>query len=71
MSAKSGQITNVIFDASIEKNIIEKLMWWKKGDTISDVMTSKFGIVFLKFDSMEEMLTKTEQMQELIYVEVE
>jgi len=71
MSAMHGRIKNIIYDSSIKKNIIEKLMWWKKGDYISDVMTSKFGIIFLKFESMEEMLTKTERMQELIYVEVE
>lgn len=71
MSDKLGKITNILFDSSIEKNIIEKLMWWKKGDTVADVMTSKLGIVFLKFDTMEDMLTKTEQMQKLIHVEVE
>jgi len=71
MSAKPGKVKNIVFDASIEKNIIDQFMWWKKGDYVSDVLTSKFGIVFLKFDSMGEMLTKTEQMQELIYVEVE
>ena len=52
------------FDAAING----KLKTFKKGDDVSDVMISKFGIVFLKFDSMEEMLTKTEQMQELIHV---
>ncbi len=71
MSAKLGKITNILFDSSIEKNIIEKLMWWKKGDTVTDVMTSKLGIVFLKFYTMEDMLTKTEQMQKLIHVEIE
>jgi biotin carboxylase len=71
MSAKPGKVKNIVFDSSIKKNIIDQLMWWKKGDYVSDIMTSKFAIVFLKFDSMEEMLTKTEQMQELIYVEVE
>ena len=71
MSAKHGRIKNIIYDYSIKKNIIDQFMWWKRGDYVSDVMTSKFGIVFLQFDSMEEMLTKTERMQELIYVEVE
>ncbi len=71
MSARSGEVKNVIFDPSIEKNIIDRLMWWKVGDPVVDVMTSKFGIVFLKFDSQEEMLDKTERMQELIRVEVE
>ncbi len=71
MSDRPGRVKNVIFDACIERNVIDQLMWWKAGDSVVDVMTSKFGIVFLKFDSKEEMLDKTERMQELIHVEVE
>lgn len=68
MSAMAGKIKDIIFDKSIETQIIDKFMWWKKGDQISDVMTSKFGIVFLKFQSQDEMMEKTERMQELIRV---
>lgn len=71
MSAKPGRVKNVLSDPSIEKNIIDRMMWWKAGDSVSDVMASKFGIVFLQFDSREEMLDKTERMQELIRVETE
>jgi biotin carboxylase len=71
MSSKPGMVKDIIFDPAIEKNVIDQFMWWKKGDYIADVMTSKFGIVFLKFNSMEEMLDKTERMQELIRVETE
>lgn len=71
MSAHSGKIKNIIFDAKIKKNIIDKLMWWKKGDQVIDVMTSKFGIVFLKFDSKDEMMDKTERMHDLIRVKID
>jgi len=71
MSANSGRVKDIVFDTIIEKNVIDKFMWWKTGDNVSDVMTSKFGIVFLKFDTKEEMLDKTERMQELIRVEVD
>jgi biotin carboxylase len=71
MSAVSGRTRNIRFDPSIEKNIIKRFIWYIKGDLIADVMNSKFGIVFLKFDSREEMLEKTDQLQELIKVEVE
>ncbi len=71
MSAHPGRVRRVVFDASIERNVIDRLMWWEPGDPVSDVMTSKFGIVFLRFDSQKEMLDKTERMQELIRVEVE
>ncbi|WP_054692573.1 hypothetical protein [Syntrophomonas palmitatica] len=61
---------DITFETSIKKNIIEKFIWGKKGDIIDDVMTAKFGIVFLEFASMEEMMTKTEVMNELIRVQV-
>jgi biotin carboxylase len=71
MSASVGKVKDVIFDKSIEKQIIDRFMWWKKGDVVSDVMTAKFGIVFLQFQSQDEMLEKTERMQELIQVVTE
>jgi biotin carboxylase len=71
MSATAGKVSNIIFDSSIEKQIIDKFMWWKKGDVVSDVMTAKFGIVFLQFRSQDEMLEKTERMQALIRVVTE
>ncbi len=68
MSASPGNVRDIVFDANIEKHIIDRFMWWKKGDPVSDVMTSKFGIVFLRFHSQDEMMEKTKHMQELIRV---
>jgi biotin carboxylase len=68
MSEKPGILKDILFDSSIEKNIIEKFLWYKPGDVIEDHLVAKFGIVFLRFDSMEEMLYKTEKMQDLIKV---
>lgn len=71
MSSSPGRVKDIVFDAAINKNVIDKFMWGKAGDSVTDVMTAKFGIVFLKFDSMEEMLDKTERMHKLIRVETE
>jgi len=71
MSAKPGRIRNVAIDQSVEKNIVEQYMWWKTGDEIGDAMTAKAGIVFLRFESMDEMLDRAERMQELIRVDME
>lgn len=71
MSVEEGTVKDITFDPSIEKNIIHKLMWWKKGEKIIDVMTSKFGIVFLEFSSLEEMTTKTNQLNDLIKIHLE
>jgi biotin carboxylase len=71
MSATSGTVKDIIFDATIEKQIIDRFMWWQKDDLIADVMTAKMGIVFLQFSSHNEMMEKTERMQQLIKVVTE
>lgn len=71
MGAKRGIIHDVVFDDSIKKNIIDKFMWWKKGDVVEDFMTAKFGIVFLKFDTAEEMKSKADILNELIVPRIE
>jgi hypothetical protein len=44
-------------------------MWWKPGDKIADMYTSKFGITFMKYDSKDEMIDKTRRLNKLIKVE--
>lgn len=68
MSDRPGIVKDVNYHDSIKNNVIEQFMWWKPGDEINDEMTSKLGIVFLQFNSMDEMLDKTERMQDLIKV---
>ncbi|MBV5309733.1 acetyl-CoA carboxylase biotin carboxylase subunit family protein [Chromatium okenii] len=69
MTSHQGKVRDVIFDPNIQKNLVGQFMWWKAGDIVNDFLTQKFGIVFLHFDTMEEMLTKTEKMQDLIRVD--
>ena len=70
MASETGVLDKVIIDADTEKNIIEQFIWWKTGDKIDDIQTKKLGIVFLKFNSIEEMLEKTEKMQTLIHAKL-
>jgi hypothetical protein len=70
MSDKQGEISEIRFDSSIESNIIEKVLLRGQDSRIDNMMTDKAGIVFLKFSSMDEMISKTEKMQELIKVVV-
>jgi biotin carboxylase len=68
MSSRIGKVSDVVFDCSIQNNIIDEFMWWKPGDLIEDFLSHKLGIVFLQFDSMDEMLNKTQRMHDLIHV---
>lgn len=70
MSAEGGTITDIVFDQTIESNVFEKFMLYAPGDRIDNFLIERLGIVFLEFDSLEEMLDKTERMQALIRVEV-
>lgn len=70
MAGQIGRLKGIVIDSDIKKNIIDEFMWWKSGDPIDNYLTAKFGIVFFKFDSMEEMLCKVDNLQSLIHASV-
>lgn len=70
MGYKNGRFKGVVFNDAIKGNVIGKFMILKENDEIKDVMTQKLGIVFLKYNSREEMDKKNERIHELIKVEV-
>jgi hypothetical protein len=57
-TSKNGVFKDVVFDEEIEKRIIKKVIYKEKGDPVQffDGANKAIGIVFLKFDSIEEML---------------
>ena len=66
MSSQQGRISGLKIDQSITDKIIDKMLWWKPGDMIDDVMTQKLGIMFLKFDHQDEMDSMVKNLQILI-----
>lgn len=68
MASREGVVQGVSFAPEIEKNVVEKFLWFKKGEPTGDILYYKAGIVFLQFDSVEEMLEKTSRMTDLIQV---
>jgi biotin carboxylase len=70
MGKRNGIINDVIYDESIQKNIIDKFLWWEKGDNIKHFMTYKAGIIFLKYDSEEDMKLKTLHINDLIKIDL-
>ena len=67
----SGTVRDVTFAPEIQGNIIEKFLWYKPGEVITDKLTYKAGIVFFKFDSLAEMQDKTARMTELAKIATE
>ena len=70
-AAIKGIVRDVSFAPEIQKNIVEKFLWYKPGESISDKLLYKAGIVFFKFDTLAEMQDKTARMTELAKIIVE
>jgi len=70
MASSSGKFFDFDFDAGIEKRIVEKLIWGKKGELVIDPNTHKFGIVFVLHDNIEQMLKVAPSLQKLLAVKV-
>ena len=68
--ANGSTVRDVIFAPEIQKNIVEKFLWYKPGEVIADKLTYKAGIVFFKFDTPEEMADKTARMTELAKITI-
>lgn len=68
MADRTGTVAGVEFAPEIQENIVEKFLWYKEGEIVSDPLYYKAGIVFLRFKSIEEMTEKTARMTDLIKV---
>lgn len=71
MAGREGIVRDVTFAPEIQKNIVEKFLWYKPGEQITDKLLYKAGIVFFKFDTLAEMQDKTARMTELAKIIVE
>lgn len=70
MGFSSGHLHGIDIDPTVEKKIFDSMLWWKVGDLIENPLTHKFGIIFLEFSSISEMLTETDTMQHLIKADI-
>lgn len=68
MTDRTGVVAGVDFAPEIQNNVVEKFLWFKEGEQVADPLYYKAGIVFMQFDSVEEMTEKTAKMSEYIKV---
>ncbi len=69
MADRKGEIKNISYKNSIKDKIIEEHLFWSPGMQVESYMTTKFGIAFLKFESIDEMLAISTNLNNLIQVE--
>ena len=61
-------VREVSFAPEIQGNIVEKFLWYKPGEVVTDKLIYKAGIVFFHFDTLSEMQDKTKRMTELVKI---
>ena len=71
MADCEGIVRDVVFAPEIQGNIVEKFLWHKPGEVITDKLTYKAGIVFFKFATLAEMQDKTARMTSLVRIVTE
>lgn len=70
MAKSCGVVQDVVFSSEIQENIVDKLMWFKKGDKIDDFLHYKAGIVFMEFKNLDEMNSKLARINDLVCVKL-
>ena len=68
MPDREGTVREVAFALEIQNNIVEKFLWYRPGEVITDKLIYKAGIVFFKFDTLAEMESKTARMTGLVRI---
>jgi biotin carboxylase len=66
MSNKNGIIDDMIICDQIKPNIINEFRMWKKGDKVTNFSKEKFSVIFLKYESYDEMIFKTKNITNFI-----
>lgn len=66
MADRAGTLGGIEFDPALDGTIHEKFMFFEPGQRVEDHLTAKFGIVFLRFETLRQMLEITPRLQELI-----
>lgn len=66
--ADGSTVCDVTFAPEIQGNIVEKFLWYKPSDVVTDKLIYKAGIVFFRFGSLAEMQDKTARMTDLVKV---
>lgn len=69
MAERTGKVKSVFISPEIKGNIFDQLLWWEPEYEIQDCLSQKVGILFLRFDSAEEMADKVSRIKDLVRVE--
>ncbi len=70
MADRNGSVEDVFISPELKKNIYKQIVWWKPDDLIYDYQAEKMGILFLEYESRDEMEDKVSRIKDLVKVAV-
>lgn len=70
MAGANGVVENIVIDPEIKPNIVGKYLLSGAGSRINNYLTDKLGVLFLSYESRQEMLDKTQRINQLVRVEI-
>jgi len=71
MADRNGTLGGVVVSDEIRGNIVDEVLWWARGDAVTDYAQQKFGIYTLRYGSSDEMADKTSRITDLFRVVVD
>ncbi|MBK8039032.1 MAG: ATP-grasp domain-containing protein [Verrucomicrobiaceae bacterium] len=66
MADHTGTFEGFDFDETVASRIMNRLIWAKEGDKVTDPLTHKFGIVFVQHRNEAHMREEAPQLQKLL-----
>lgn len=70
MGHSAGRLRDLRIAPEVEERIFDGLHWWRTGDLVLDPSIHKHGIVFLKYDDVEQMRREVDSLQNAIFADV-
>lgn len=70
MTDRTGRYGGIEMSEETKRHIIDKLIWAKDGEQIDDCLKYKAGILFLEYDSFEELYDNFESFHERVRIKV-
>lgn len=66
MADNNGIFDGFEFESDFNVRIIDKMIWSKNGEIVNDCYTQKFGIVFVKHDTTQQMQEHAPMLQRIL-----
>jgi biotin carboxylase len=70
MASQNGTLRAVHWPADVEARIVDRTLWWSSGQSVTNYLVDKFGIVFLQYEEEVGMRLALAELDQSFVVDV-